>query len=387
MARALNRLTALRAARLKQPGKHADGAGLYLQIAPGGSCAWVFRFMLDGREREMGLGPFPAVSLARAREKAQEARALKADGNDPIDRKRAVRAAARRASAQAVTFESAATRFVAAHRAGWGNAEHAEQWESTLRRFVLPVVGALPVASVDTAAVLKILEPIWTTKTETAGRVRGRIESVLDWAAAQGYRAGDNPARFKGHLDHLLADRAKVRRVEHHAALPYVKLPAFMSRLRAQDGAAARALEFLILTAARTGEVRFLSWSEVDPAAKTWTVPRERMKGDRQHRVPLTDAALAVLGPSGAGEPWRFGKTAMQRVLATLEPQVTVHGMRSTFRDWAGETTNYPREVIETALAHTTGGAVERSYARGDLFEKRRELMIAWEEYCDLANY
>jgi len=392
MPRTMGRLNALAVTRAKKPGRYVDGGGLCLQVSRNGARSWIYRYMLDRREHEMGLGPYPAVSLVRAREKAQDARAVRAEGIDPIRAKRERRAATRLENARGVTFEAAATRYIASHRAGWRNAEHAHQWTATLTTYVYPVIGALPVASVDTALVLMVLETIWTTKTETAGRVRGRIESVLDWAAAQGYRTGDNPARLKGHLDHLLPDRAKVHRVEHHAAMPYALLPAFVRDLRAQDGEAARALEFTILTAARAGETMGARWNEIDPAGKTWTIPETRTKGGRQHRVPLSGTALAALGPPGAGDAFVFagqkrGKPlppkSMRNLLARMgHDEVTVHGFRSSFRDWCAECTDFPSEVVEMALAHTVGNKVEAAYRRSDLFEKRRVLMQQWGSFC-----
>jgi integrase len=385
MARGIHKLSARTVASASEPGKLGDGGGLVLQVARGGSKSWLFRFMVDGREHVMGLGPYPAVSLADAREKAASARKQRAEGVDPLAAKRAQRASAR----SALTFADCAGRYIAAHEASWENAEHRRQWRATLQQYVHPFIGALPVVAVDTDAVRRALEPIWTAKPETAGRVRGRIESVLDWATANKLRNGDNPARWKGHLEHLLAERVKVP--VHHAALPYAALPNFMTMLRQQAGVAARALEFAILTAARAGEVFGARWEEVDLAAAVWTVPAERMKGGRIHRVPLSDPARAVLAATGTKAGLAFtakrGKPlppkAMRKVLERMgRSDATPHGFRSTFRDWAAERTDFAGEVIEMALAHAVRNKAEAAYRRGDLFEKRRALMDKWSTYC-----
>ena len=295
MARAIGRLTALKVEKAKKPGMYADGGGLYLRVTPEGAKNWVLRYMLDRRPRWMGLGPLALYGLQEARAKALDARRKRHEGMDPIDARRAERARQRLDAAKAVTFKQCAEAYINAHRAGWRNGKHAGQWSATLSTYAYPIIGALPVQAVDTGLVLKVLEPIWTTKPETAGRLRGRIESILDSAKVRGYRDGENPARWRGHLDKLLAARAKVRAVEHHAALPYAELPAFLASLREQEGIAARALEFLILTAARTGEVIGARWSEIDLLDKTWTLPAARMKAHREHRVPLSARALAIL--------------------------------------------------------------------------------------------
>ncbi len=273
----------------------ADGGGLYLLVAAGGSRSWIYRYRQGGRLRDMGLGPVHTVNLAEAREKARLCRLLRLDGGDPLDARSAQRSAARIDAAKAMTFRQCAEAYIAAHRAAWRNPKHAAQWPATLAAYVYPVFGSLPVAAVDTGLVAKAIEPIWATKPETAGRVRGRIESVLDWAATRGYRTGANPARWRGHLENLLPARSKMATIAHHAALPYAELPAFMAELRRQQGAGARALEFAILTAARTGEVIGAAWPEIDLSGRLWTIPAARMKGGREHRVPLADAALAIL--------------------------------------------------------------------------------------------
>lgn len=389
-----NKLSAAGVNALKEQGRYADGLGLYLQVSSSGTKSWLFRFQRDGQPRQMGLGPLHTVSLADARQQAAQARRMLLDGIDPIEARQAARARARTEAAKGISFRQCAERYIAAHEAAWRNDKHRAQWRSTLETYCHPIFGDLPAAAIDTGLVLKALEPIWTSKPETASRVRGRVESVLDWATVRGHRAGENPARWRGHLDKLLPARSKVARIKHHAALPYGELPAFMEELRGRDGIAARALEFAILTAARTGEVIGARWSEVDLAAKVWTIPGERMKGGREHRIPLSQRALELLerlprekdgefvfmgGRKGKG----LSNMALLETLRRMEcGDLTAHGFRSTFRDWAAETTGYPSEVVEMALAHAIGSKVEAAYRRGDLFEKRRRLMQEWAGYC-----
>src|SRR5215472_11007170 len=379
---------------LRKPGMYLDGRGLYLRIGPGGNKSWIYRFALGGKTRDMGLGPYPDIALAEARERAAAQRKLRLDGTDPIAARRAGQQQAKLDAAKAMTFKACAEAYIAAHQAGWKNPKHAAQWPATLGAYVYPVFGALPVAAIDVGLIMKAIEPIWTEKPETASRVRGRIESVLDWAAARGYRQGDNPARWRGHLENLLPNKSKVQRVEHHAALPYVEIAAFMAALREQEGIAARALEFAILTAARTGEVIGARWDEVDVAERLWVIPGERMKAGREHRAALSDAAIAVLEEmrairSGdyvfpgnrAGRP--LSGMAMLMLLRRMgRGELTVHGFRSTFSDWYAERTAFPSEVREMALAHVVGDKVEAAYRRGDLFEKRRQLAEAWAQFC-----
>jgi integrase len=392
---ASEKLTAMKVSRARDPGLLNDGRGLYLRIAAGGTKSWVYRFMISGRAREMGLGSLDDVTLADAREVARDARRLCKQGVDPIEARRTDRAARQVQHAKAMTFQECATVYIAAHRAGWKNKKHAKQWPQTLEGYVYPAFGSLPVQAVDVALVMKAVEPIWTVKPETAGRVRGRIEAVLDWATARGYRQGENPARWKGHLENLLPKKSKIRRVERHAALPYSEIGDFMAALRRQSGVDARALEFTILTAARTGEVREATWDELgDLDERTWAISAERMKADREHRVPLSDRVLeiidelrairqgALLFPGAkAGRPLSHG--AMLRALNAMgRNDLSVHGFRSTFRDWAAECTNFPREACEAALAHAVENKAEAAYRRGDLFAKRRQLMAAWARYC-----
>jgi integrase len=394
MAKTIGKLTALAIAQAKRRGYYGDGGGLLLQVSASGAKSWVFRFKEGGRLREMGLGPTHTVSLAEARQKALECRKARLDGLDPIETRRGKRIQTKLDAAKAMTFAACAERYIASHRAGWRNPKHAAQWPATLAAYVYPVFGSLPVKTVDVGLVMKAIEPIWTEKPETAGRVRGRIESVLDWATARGYRQGENPARWRGHLENLLPKKSKVRGVEHHAALPYAQIAVFMAELRQQEGVAARALEFSILSAARTGEVIGAKWNEIDFAERLWTVPAVRMKAGKEHRVPLSDAALSILEkiqairsgdfifPGGmAGRP--ISNMAMLMLLRRMgRGDLTAHGFRSSFRDWAAERTGFPAEVAEMALAHTVSNKVEAAYRRGNLFQKRRQLMDAWARHC-----
>jgi integrase len=384
------KLTARQVQTLTRPGFFGDGLGLYLQVAPSGSKSWVYRYQRNGRRRDLGLGGVTAVSLAEARERAADARRLLVRGIDPIEARRSERINAAVTTAKAISFKEAAERYIAAHRAGWRNAKHASQWTATLETYVYPHFGELPIEAVDVGLVLKALEPIWSAKPETASRVRGRIEAVLDWGASRGYRQGDNPARWRGHIENLLPKRSKVRRIEHHAALPYTEMSAFMAALREHDGIGARALEFAILTAARTGEVIGARWDEINLADRVWTIPGERMKTGKEHRVPLSRSALAILDQMAAirlgdavfpslrtGQP--LSNMALLMTLRRMgRSDLTAHGFRSSFRDWAAESTNFPAEVAEMALAHAVGDRVEAAYRRGDLFQKRRLLAEAW---------
>lgn len=372
-------LNALQAKSAK-PGRHGDGRGLFLYVKASGSRSWVLRYQMQGRRRDLGLGAYPDVSLAMARERAAEARTLIANGEDPIAKKQ---------QAKPKTFKDAALELIESKRPGWKNAKHAAQWTSTLESYVFPRIGQAQVSKVETADVISALTPIWSSKPETANRVRQRIEAVIDYASALGIRTGDNPARWRGHLDHLLPKPSKVRAVKHHPALPHAGIAEFMTDLAARSGIAARALGFTILTAARSGETRGMRWGEVDLENAMWTIPAQRMKASKEHRVPLSKAALALLGPRCADGKLVFESEAkpgkpisdmsMTAVLRRMNYDgITVHGFRSTFRDWAGETTGFPREVIEAALAHGIKDKAEAAYARSDLFDKRRLLMQAW---------
>jgi integrase len=397
MAQEIQRLTALAVSRLSKPGLYADGAGLYLRVGRNGSKSWTFRFMLNGKAREMGFGGLHKVGLADARKKAGDARLLLSEGLDPItqrhlnEKRRA--AVEKRATSRSITFDQCAEAYIGAHEISWKNEKHRQQWRNTLATYVSPVFGSVPVQAVDTDHIVKVIEPIWSKKTETARRLRGRIEVILDWAKVRGFRNGENPARWRGHLIHLLPGRTKVRPIKHHAALPYNEIPSFMTELRGVEGRAAAALEFLILTAARTGEVIYARWSEVDLKKRVWVVPPEHMKGYREHRVPLSKAAMLALNrikePKGLYLfPGRTPDTSLSNMalLMTLgrmnSGNITAHGFRSTFRDWAAEQTNFPNEVVEMALAHAVASKTEAAYRRSDLFDKRRQLMDAWAEYC-----
>lgn len=344
----------------------------------------------------MGLGSIGVIELARARIKADAARAQLDEGIDPIDQRRLDRARRAVSDASVVTFKEAATRFLDAHLDTWKNPKHRQQWENTLRNYAFPVFGDLPVAEVDKALVLRVIEPIWKTKTETANRVRSRIERVLDWARARDLRTGDNPARWKGGLSHVLPARKAAQRVRHHPAMPYRELPAFMAALHERVGMGARALEFTILTAARTSETLHATWSEIDLAERVWLVPAERMKAGRDHRVPLSDVAIDVLKKVQIGQqcplvfPGEKNKplstNTMRKTLLMTHPKLTVHGFRSSFADWSAEQTQFAREVTEAALAHVVGDKTEAAYRRGDMIDKRRLLMDAWAEYCSQAE-
>jgi integrase len=388
----MGKLNTARLRSLTKPGIFGDGAGLYLQVRGPDLRSWVFRFRLHGRGHLMGLGPLRDVGLAEARELAAAARKLVREGVDPIARRKADRGAL-----PGVTFGKVADTYIAAHEAAWRNAKHAGQWRSTIDTYVVPIFGSKPVAVVEVGDVMRALEPIWLTKSVTANRVRGRIESVLDFAKARGWRDAENPARWRGHLDHLLPSPIKLRRVKHHAALPWPEIGAFTATLDQEQGLAALALKFVILTAARTGEVLKARWSEFDLDAAIWTVPAARMKSGREHRVPLSAPAAALLHElqplrSATQTDWVFpGLKANKPLTSTTlfmllrrmgRSDLTVHGFRSTFRDWCAEATNYPREVAEAALAHTLRDATAAAYQRGDLIEKRRRLMEEWGAYC-----
>jgi integrase len=395
MARKAKELGPLAVSRLSQPGLHFVGgvAGLALQVSDSGARSWVLRIQIGDKRRDMGLGGFPDVPLANAREAARVARAKIKEGIDPIANARAARSALKAEQAAAQTFKTCALAYIDAHEAGWRNAKHAQQWRNTLDTYAYPVIGNLLVRDVGLPQVLSILEPIWKKKTETASRLRGRLEAILDWATTRGYRTGLNPARWKGHLDTLLPAARTVAQAGHHSALPVHQMSALMKTLRQQSGMGARALEFTILTAARSGEIRGARWSEINLDTATWTIPADRMKAGKEHRVPLSKAALNILGalPRTENEALVFASPrggmlsdmSLTAVLRRMNINAVPHGFRSTFRDWCAEHTNHPREVAEMALAHAIGDKVEAAYRRGDLFEKRRQLMREWAEFCD----
>ena len=387
------------------PGRYGDGKGLYLLVRSADARFWLFRYRRNGHMREMGLGSFADVTLAEAREKAADLHRKVKAGIDPLAEREArafaEKVASHQATVRATTFADVADRYITAHEAGWRNPKHRQQWRNTLDTYAMPILGPLPVSDVDTGTVMRVLEPIWREKTETASRLRGRIESVLDYATAREWRAGANPARWRGHLDKLLPAPSKIAKVEHHAALPWREIGAFMATLMEQEGVAALALRFAIVTAARTGEAIGATWGEIDIARAVWTIPAGRMKASREHRVPLSGLALAVLReaalfrsdaspeapvfPGGKlGKP--LSNMAMLALLRRIgRDDLTAHGFRSTFRDWCAESTNYPREVAEAALAHTLDDKVEAAYRRGDLMEKRSRLMADWATFCGRA--
>ncbi|WP_426051722.1 tyrosine-type recombinase/integrase [Brevundimonas sp. SL161] len=379
-----------------KPGRHADGGGLHLLVKESGARSWVYRFMLKGKARDVGLGAAGpgGVSLANARDLAAVLRLKVKAGTDPLAERQQQAAeavaAAQKATIAGITFKAVAERYIAANEGGWRNDKHRQQWRNTLANYVYPVMGDLPVGDIGTAHVLQILEAIWTEKPETASRVRGRIETVLDAAKARGYRDGDNPARWRGHIAQILPARSRLTR-GHHRAMPYADVPAFMAKLRDRQATSALALEFVILTAARTNEVLGATWAEVELDKGLWTIPGARMKAGKEHRVPLSPRAGEILQavkplgkdslfPSDVGG--KLSSMAMTMLLRRMDADCTVHGFRSSFRDWAAECTAYAHEVCEMALAHTIGNKSEAAYRRGDLFEKRRRLMGEWAIYC-----
>jgi integrase len=397
MPRKLFNVLSAQSVKAAPPGRHADGAGLHLLVKTTGARSWVYRFMLHGKARDVGLGPAAGkdhIPLAKARDLAAALRLQVKAGVDPLEAREIARAEAL-AAAQAVkvaghTFEAAAAAYIAAHEDSWLNPKHRQQWRNTLDTYVYPVVGDLPVAEIGTAHVLTIIEPLWNAKPETASRVRGRIEAILDSAKARGFRQGENPARWRGHLAQILPARAKLLR-GHHRAMSHDDVPAFMAKVRARKAMAALALEFTVLTAARTGEVIGATWAEIDVAKAVWTIPAARMKAKREHRVPLSPRCLEILEAAmidkseclftsdGGG---KLSGMAMTMLIRRMDADCTVHGFRSAFRDWAAESTGYAHEVCEMALAHTIGNKAEAAYRRGDLFEKRRRLMNDWAAYC-----
>ncbi len=386
------KLTALGVTKAK-PGKHEDGDGLRLVVSPTGRKKWVLRLTSAGKRREMGLGSFPVVSLADARTKALEARRIVAEGLDPIETRKVE-------PAHIPTFDRAAALYIEAHAPGWKCAKHAAQWTATLATYAAPIIGTKQVDGIGTDDVLEVLKPIWTVKTETAKRVQGRIENILDWATAKQYRTGENPARWRGHLDKLLTKPSNLAKPEHHPAMPYTDVPKFIAELGLKEGVSAQALRFLILTATRTNEAIGATWNEIDLEGRIWTIPGDRMKAKQVHRVPLSDAAKVLLEalPRVAGNPYVFpgakdgrpiSNMALLQLMRGMKYGVggdrgayVPHGFRSSFRDWAGEVSSFPRDVCEMALAHVRGDKAEAAYARGDLLAKRRRMMEEWASWC-----
>jgi integrase len=397
MGRKAKELGPLAVKNLKEPGLHFVGgvSGLALQIAPGGSRSWVLRAMMGGKRREMGLGGYPDVTLAGAQEAAREAHASLRKGIDPIELAKAQKSALAASRAKDVTFEKCALEYIASHEATWSTKSH-DQWVNSLQSHVFPKIGHLFVRDVDVPQVLEVLRPIWQDITETASRVRGRMERILDWAKVAQLRSGENPARWKGHMEVMLGAPTKVQASEHFKALHYSQVPAFMARLREEKGQGAKALAFAILTAARSTQARGATWSEIDLEAAVWVIPKERMKAKREHRVPLSSGAIELLRlqeeidgtdlvfPSS--DKKMISDATMNAVLKRMKVAAVPHGFRSSFKDWCTEQTGYPREVSEMALAHTVGDKVEQAYRRGDLFDKRREAMQAWTAFISMPG-
>jgi len=405
------------------PGLYSDGNGLYLQITAGTSNtedeyvtkSWIFRYAVgsgrDKRERKMGLGPYPLVTLAKAREMAIACSLQRLRGIDPLEQRESEKRTIEVKALKTIVFEKAAEQYIASHRAGWKSDVHRKQWENSLKAHAYPVLGKLDLRDIDTGMIVRVLEPIWTSKTETASRVRGRIENILDWGKVNGYRDGENPARWDGHLDYLLPKRSKVHKEKHHPALPHAQMPRFMADLRSRTGASAKCLEFVILTVARTAEATEAKWREIDMPGKKWTVPPERMKGEREHDVMLSDAAITVLDHQkkiqssdwvfpGAREGEPLSETAMRELIKQMNAErkkaglprwidpkqggrdVVPHGFRSSFKDWSSECTNFRSEIAEAALAHKEADKVKAAYGRTTFDQKRRELLAAWADYC-----
>jgi integrase len=407
MVRELNRLSSKFVETVDEPGRYADGGGLYLQVSQGKhgvTKSWLFRYMRGGAtSREMGLGALSTnrrdglVTTKDARDRAFRARESLKAGVDPLEAKRSGKTAARLDRARAVTFVQCAEQYINGHEAGWKGKKHSRDWRGSLARYAYPEIGGLPVAAIDTALVLKVLKPIWGTKTKTAVDVRSRIELVLNWAKIHGYRDGENPARWKGHLDNALPKPSKVTKVKHHPAMPYTEVPGFICELRTKTAVGARALEWTILAAVRSEEALGAEWREIDAEKGIWTIPAARMKADADHRVPLTDRMIDILESvprngeyvfPGHNSSKRASGAVMWHLLRGIRSSSeTVHGFRSSFRDWAAEQTHYPSDVIEMALAHTIANKVEAAYRRGDLFEKRRQLMADWATFCGRTGH
>ena len=395
MPKKAKELSAIEVKRLSNPGRHAVGVipGLLLVVKESGAKSWILRTVVGNKRRNIGLGGYPEISLAMAREKAREARELISNGIDPIEQKRAIKAALLKSQNGRMSFSQAAIKCHEKKVPEFKNEKHAAQWIRTIESYANPIIGNIPVDDIELPHILKILEPIWAAKTETATRLRQRLENVFDWAKISGYRKGDNPARWKGHLDAILPTPTKIKKVKHFAALPWVDIGEFIIQLRNRKGIGARALEFIILTACRSGEVRLATWDEIDLENRVWIIPDERMKTGKEHRVPLVDDAIKLLKnlPRFEGSNYVFtgarggplSDMTISKVLKKMKVDAVPHGFRSTFRDWCAENTNYPSEVAEQALAHTIPNAVEAAYRRGDLFEKRRRLMESWAQYIN----
>jgi len=397
MPKKAKELSALEVSRLKKPGNHAVGGvtGLYLYVNEAEGRSWVLRILVGDKRRHIGLGGYPTVTLAQARDRAREMRELVLKGVDPVEKRREAARDLKIRQASRKTFEEVAQAFIAYQEHSWKNTKHRKQWSSTLEAYAYPILGQMPVDAITEQSVIAVLEPIWTLKTETASRLRGRIESILDWARVRGHRDGDNPARWKGHLDKVFPAQSLVKKVEHFPAVPVNTVPTFYRRLEGISGVSAIALRFLILTAARSGEVRGAEWVEIDMEQAIWTIPASRMKSKRQHRVPLSAAALAVLRATrehklatGSGlvfcnsKGGQLSDMSLTSVMRRMKVEAVPHGFRSSFRDWVGEHTQYPSDVAEMALAHVLPNKTEAAYRRGDALEKRRGMMDAWASHC-----
>ena len=395
MAKTVKRLKDLQIRRLSQPGSYPDGEGLYLQVRTSGAKDWFYRYEVDGKGRKRGLGSYPTISLEQARDDALECRQLRQQGIDPVDYAKAQRQKEALDEAKSFTFKECALAYINSHNRGWKNRKHESQWRNTLDTYAYPTIGDIGVQDIDIGLVMDVLEPIWYEKTETASRVRQRIENILDWATVKKYRSGDNPALWRGRLDKLLPKRVKVQKPVHFPAMDYRELPEYFQALRKRDSVATRALAFTILTAARNGEARAVTSDELDIKGKVWTIPDSRMKADREHRVPLSAEALKIIKEMepfkrhadnfifpGQAHAKPISEASLLKVVKQQDKTLTVHGFRSSFRDWCAEQTSFPREVAEAALAHSVRDKTEAAYQRGDLFEKRRELMDQWAQYC-----
>jgi len=390
---AIEKLSTTKILRISKPGKYNDGNGLYLQVTKNLVKSWVFRYQMDGHEHYMGLGSIYAVDIKGARKKAQKARECLARKTDPLQERATVVAKDKKRNERNKTFDECATEYIELHKHGWKSIKHLKQWESSINTYASPYFGQVFVREISTALILQALEPIWVTKTETASRLRERIERILSWATIGDYRDGENPARWDGHLQELLPKPSRIKIVRHHPSIPYQEMSGFFKLLNAERSIVARALEFTIFTACRTSEALRVKWQEIDFAQRVWTVPAERMKGGRVHRVPLAEAPLEILGAlKGLHPDWVFPnlrrglpycETAMFALLRKMKrPGITVHGFRSAFRVWAAEQTNYPKEVLEMALAHKQATIVEEAYQRSDLFGRRQALMQDWAGWC-----
>lgn len=392
----MGRLNAMFVHKAAKPGLFSDGDGLYLQVTKTGSKSWIFRYMLNRKARTMGLGPANLVTLAEARLKSFEHRKQLLDGVDPLAERNLSKQKLELETVKTMSFDQCADAYIAAHRKSWKNAKHASQWENTIKTYASPTFGSLPIQQIDTSLVIKVIEPIWFSRTETASRLRNRIELIISWATVRGYRFGENPARWKSHLDQLLPKRSAVQQVKHFAALPIDEIRGFMKKLRELKGIAPLALEFQILCASRTGETLGAKWSEINLTEKNWTIPASRMKAKKEHRVPLNARAIEILSslyltsdddyifPGRSKNKSLSNNTFLSILKRQIGLKITAHGFRSTFRDWAGERTNFSREVVEKALAHSLKDATEAAYQRGDLLMRRRILMNEWAKFCSI---